>query len=275
MGAILVALSSVSAHAKDAALLYYRINSSVVDPAFRGNNSFSSKVASFAGGEKTIDNIRRVHVRASASPDGPLSFNRKLASARAWATVDLLKEILPSLPDSLYSVSMVDEDWAGLAGYLRRCDKPWKEDALKIVNSGRDDREDRLRELYVGEAWEDLAANCFPLLRKAEVTVEYDSPLALAVPATPVAAGSNHPVLASSDNPVIDGCAIPAIAGALRVISGYDRQSPACNALASTACVVVQAITVITGALRVITGSDRQSPALCVHDSRQYSRLCC
>lgn len=273
----MVALSSLSAQAKDAALLYYRINSSVADFAFRGNSSFSSRVASFAVGEKTIDNIRRVHVRAAASPDGPLAFNRKLASARAWATVDLIKEILPSLPDSLYSVSMVDEDWAGLTGYLRRCDKPWKEDALKIVNSGRADREDRLRELYVGEAWEDLAANCFPLLRKAEVTVEYDQPLALVVPATPVAAGSDHPVLACSDNPVIAGCYPLVIAGALRVIAGLDRQSPCSGALARTNRIVdIPGSHVIAGRVSpTITGSDLLSPALCVHDSRQYSRPCC
>ncbi|MBQ9548910.1 MAG: hypothetical protein IJV01_07135 [Bacteroidales bacterium] len=157
--------------APGAVSLFFRINSPAVDLSFSSNPSFSSAAGNLLG-RGISDGGYRVHIRAAASPDGPLSFNRKLAAERAWAAVDLLKHIHPTLPDSLIVVSMVDEDWAGLAAYLRKSDKAWARDALRIVESGKDNREQRLRELYVGEAWDDLAANCFPRLRRAEVSLE-------------------------------------------------------------------------------------------------------
>ena len=168
---LIAALATSVASFAASATLFYRINSSKVELNFSGNASFSQSAKSLLGGEK-ISGTYRIKVRACASPDGPLDFNRKLASERAWATVDLLKHLNPAVPDSLYSVSMLDEDWAGVLAYLRKSDKAWAADALKIVQSGKADREDRLRELYVGEAWDDLAENCFPRLRRAEVSVE-------------------------------------------------------------------------------------------------------
>ncbi|MCR5561304.1 MAG: hypothetical protein K6F58_05755 [Bacteroidales bacterium] len=177
MAAIFAASGTAVSAASDSAVsLFFRINSSSVDMSFGGNGNFSSSAGSILGGVNSDKGNVRICVRGAASPDGPLAFNRKLAAERAWAAVDLLKHINPSLSDSQITVSMVDEDWAGLAAWLRSSDKAWAADALRIVESGKADREQRLRELYVGEAWDELAANCFPKLRRAEVSLEVSSP---------------------------------------------------------------------------------------------------
>lgn len=63
----------------------------------------------------------------------------------------------------------------GVAAYLRRSDKPWKDEALKIVEAGGKNRKVLLQDLWVGEAWEDLMKNTFPALRKTEIRVVLDS----------------------------------------------------------------------------------------------------
>ena len=225
------------------ATLFYRINSSKVELNFSGNASFSQSAKSLLGGEK-VSGTYRIKVRACASPDGPLAFNRKLASERAWATVDLLKHLNPAVPDSLYAVSMVDEDWAGVLAYLRKSDKAWAADALKIVQSGKADREDRLRELYVGEAWDDLAENCLPRLRRAEVSVEdaalasvpsLDVPRAID-PSLPASAQANQELADSQQLPTMhSGACLPA-AGQLNLELADAEPLPAVRHLRLSTC---------------------------------------
>ena len=171
---LLLCLSTaVSVFAADSVSFLLRINSSVPEESYRGNASAVRSLDSRLASDSLYANIGRVRIRAAASPDGPLSFNRSLAAGRAEAMVDYLLSRYPSLPLSRLSVSVVDEDWEGLASFIRRSSQPWKDEALQIVNSGRADRKAKLKELYVGEAWEYLRKYCFPLLRK--VSLEIDS----------------------------------------------------------------------------------------------------
>lgn len=118
--------------------------------------------------------VSRIEIVSSSSPDGPYSVNKRLAGERAFSTVMFLKERY-SLSDSLFVVKTVDEDWEGVAAYLRRSDRPWKDEALKIVEAGGKNRKVLLQDLWVGEAWDDLMKNAFPALRKTEIRVVLDS----------------------------------------------------------------------------------------------------
>lgn len=149
----------------------YGIGKTEINPDYRGNGKAVSTLDNvFSSGAA----IQRIEVTASSSPDGPYSVNKRLAGDRAFNAVMFLKERY-SLSDSLFVVKTVDEDWEGVAAYLRRSDRPWKDEALKIVEAGGKNRKVLLQELWVGEAWEDLMKNAFPALRKTEIRVVLDS----------------------------------------------------------------------------------------------------
>ena len=113
-----------------------------------------------------------VEVRASSSPDGPYWVNKTLAQDRASYIINKVKELCPSLGDDAIKSTVVAEDWAGVAGWLRRSGKAWKDEALKIVTEGEaSTMEEKLQDLYAGEAWDELMRSAFPALRSAKVTV--------------------------------------------------------------------------------------------------------
>ena len=113
-----------------------------------------------------------VEVRAGSSPDGPYWVNKTLAQDRSSYIINKVKELCPSLGDDAIKSTIVAEDWTGVARWLRRCNKPWKDEALKIVTEGEaSTREEKLQDVYAGEAWDDLMRNAFPALRSAKVTV--------------------------------------------------------------------------------------------------------
>ena len=113
-----------------------------------------------------------VEVRASSSPDGPYWVNKTLAQDRATCIINKVKELCPSLGDDAIKSTVIAEDWAGVAGWLRRSGKAWKDEALKIVTEGEaSTREEKLQDLFAGEAWEEMMRSAFPALRSARVTL--------------------------------------------------------------------------------------------------------
>ncbi|MBR5402707.1 MAG: OmpA family protein [Bacteroidales bacterium] len=145
----------------------YSVGKTEVNQEFRRNGKAVSTLDNVLSSGASVS---RIEIVSSSSPDGPYSLNRHLAGQRSFYAVMFLKDRY-SIPDSLFVVKTVDEDWKGLAAYLRRSDKPWKDEALKIVESGGANRKAQLQDLWVGEAWEDLMKNAFPALRKTEVRV--------------------------------------------------------------------------------------------------------
>lgn len=115
-----------------------------------------------------------VEVRASSSPDGPYWVNKTLAENRATFIINKVKELCPSLGEDAVKSTVVAEDWSGVARWLRRSGKAWKDEALKIVTEAKaSDREEKLQDLYAGEAWDDMMRSAFPALRSVKVTVVY------------------------------------------------------------------------------------------------------
>lgn len=133
-------------------------------------------------GEDLTSSCARIVVKASSSPDGPLSLNSRLARQRAEGVVDALKGSHPELWDSLFTFVYVDEDWDGVKRYVEKSSKPWKAEALEILGGDPARKEQLLRELWVGEAWEDLAKNCFPSLRKVSVRVDRTADVRITFP---------------------------------------------------------------------------------------------
>ena len=148
--------------------LAYPIGQSGVDPAYKGNAE-ALRLLDEAIGDGSA--VTRIEVKGVSSPDGPFSSNRRIAGQRAQLTVDFLKERYAGLPDSLFVVKTLAEDWAGLENYVVVSDKPWKDEALQILQGAPAKRKALLQELWVGEAWDDLLQNAFPRMRRTEIHV--------------------------------------------------------------------------------------------------------
>lgn len=137
--------------------------------------------------------IVRIEVRASSLPDGPYSVNKALAGERAAFVCSKIKELCPGLPESAVSSTVIAEDWSGAESWLRRCDKAYKAEALKIVTeSPLSEREAKLQDLWAGEAWDDLMRSAFPGMRRVRVTIVYADADA------PLDAGSASPAVSDS-----------------------------------------------------------------------------
>lgn len=170
---IIVLLCGIGAYAAPISSQFtYGVGKTELKEDYRGNSKLISLLDRIVADGRELSKIEVVGV---SSPDGPLSANSRLARARATSAVEYLKERY-SLPDSAFVIRTVDEDWKGVEDYIRRSDKPWKEEALKILATGKNNRKNLLKELWVGEAWDDLMTNLFPKMRRTEVHFEILEP---------------------------------------------------------------------------------------------------
>lgn len=154
-----------AAPVKESVQVRFRINQSEADPAFRQNAAALSMADSLVNQE----GFQRVLIRSTCSPDGPLSYNRYLAKARAESMAALLKEKHPDLQEKAITIEIVDEDWESLAASIRKSGQPWAQEALEIIGNGGNQMKSLLQELWVGEAWEYMTRHYFQQLRSVKM----------------------------------------------------------------------------------------------------------
>ena len=189
--------------------LHFRFGKQAVDSLYRRNAAAIDGLDAALQGAALP--LQYVLVRVASSPDGPQAVNARLARERADNMVSWLRDRYPQLPDSLIRTVVVSEDWEGVEQYLRRSSHPWREEALAIVTARGADREERLKDLWVGEAWDVLYKSNFPLLRKADVQLVFGSGQAEDVPAAGDASSSDLAALEGKSRS--GGLILPAAVG--------------------------------------------------------------
>lgn len=138
-----------------------------------------SQPADFAKLEEILSgpnasNVTGIELRASSSPDGPYWLNKQISGERADYVAAKIKELCPSLGEDAIKTTIIAEDWTGVAKWLRKSGKGYKDEALKIVNeTPLAEREAKLKDLWAGEAWDDMMRSAFPALRSVRVTVSF------------------------------------------------------------------------------------------------------
>lgn len=152
----------------------WQAGKSSLDLTSRANASIAAELDALASSVEA-GKIARVSVRSYSSPEGSLSWNTKLAARRSEAVVSLLKEKLSGLADSQIIVNDVPEDWASAEQYVRASNKSWKDEALQLLKSGKNDLETQLQDLWGGVVWDELLWNCFTRIRRTEICVEYST----------------------------------------------------------------------------------------------------
>ena len=153
----------------------YPLNKYDIIPDFRNNRQELGKMDSILTPvlESGYTKIKQISIRGYASPDGPYLHNEELSTNRSQHFTNYIKNIY-RLPQELFTVSSVAEDWDGLVRLLEQTDPPYRQEVLRTIRRYGifEGREKQLMELP-GNVYGKLCRDLFPLLRRIEVVVNY------------------------------------------------------------------------------------------------------
>lgn len=146
-------------------------------PSFRNNDlqltQFTRKMSRYLA-DTTIC-LQDVVIYTGASPEGNVKLNRQLSIDRGLYIKYYLTSAL-NLPDSVFVMKPMGEDWARLAEMVKRYRAPsWKQ-ILQIIEDNPEDKNDPegkaleerkrlIMQLDDGKVWEHLNDDIFPELR--------------------------------------------------------------------------------------------------------------
>lgn len=153
----------------------YPLNKYDIFPDFRNNRHELNKIDSILS--PLLDNgyteIGKISIRGYASPDGPYKHNELLSSNRSQHFMNYVKNTY-RLPERLFTVSSVAEDWDGLVSLLEQTGPPYKKEALNTIRRYGifEGREAELMKLP-GDIYKKMYRQLFPRLRRIEVAVDY------------------------------------------------------------------------------------------------------
>lgn len=144
-----------------------------------GNNAYElGKLGEFirTALSDTLIYVRNVRVCGYCSVDGNYASNEQLARKRSLGFRDFLFQEYPFLKQYGITAGWIGEDWDRLRGLVAASDLNERDEILQIIDkvdvfSGR---EKLLMDLNGGSAYRNMEKHFFPLLRRVELTVEYD-----------------------------------------------------------------------------------------------------
>ena len=118
--------------------------------------------------------LPRIAVSGSSSPEGAVSLNRRLAAERAASVKEWLCDALErrgvTMPDSLFDVSSIGADWAGLRAMVEASDMEYRTHTLRLLDeTPEQERFHALWALKWGVPYTYVYKNFFPRLRNAAV----------------------------------------------------------------------------------------------------------
>ena len=168
-------LSARAAESPDAEdiSIRFRSNKTVIESAVRPNADNLAALDAILNGPRAAK-IKRIELVSSTSPNGPDAINKRLAHERAQTVMDYVNERYSSLPESVWQVTEVYDDWKPVENYFRRSKKAYRDEALQIVRGNASNKEELLQDLYAGEAWDDLINYCFPYQRTVKLHIVYE-----------------------------------------------------------------------------------------------------
>jgi len=113
-----------------------------------------------------------VWVGGSASPEGPISWNKTLGEKRARVLADYLLAHTSLKPEQL-RVENLEEDWASVVSTLQRIDFPHSEEIIAIIGTEPDRlrRKEKIKAIDGGLTWQKLIREVFPPLRNARMAI--------------------------------------------------------------------------------------------------------
>jgi tetratricopeptide (TPR) repeat protein len=125
--------------------------------------------------------VKGIEMWSSASPDGPVPLNTKLADSREKSAVGYMKDQIKKdkaakvLKDSLFSMLQTPEDWDGFKTLMEKSDIKDKDLVLRVLTmySDPDVREKEI--MNISQAFEEIKDKILPQLRRSRFTVKVES----------------------------------------------------------------------------------------------------
>ena len=121
--------------------------------------------------DKDID-LAYVWIGGSASPEGPIWWNKKLGHFRSKALADYLLSNTDITKD-LLRVENLEEDWHSVHRILQQTDFQNKAQILDIIETEPDNekRKSKIRAIDGGKTWRKLIREVFPPFRNARMVI--------------------------------------------------------------------------------------------------------
>jgi hypothetical protein len=173
---VVIAEERVPLVAQPTARVGFLVDCITINPALFDN---ANELAAIEKAIRTVtDNpdatLLRIHLTGFASPEYRYEHNYRLARNRTLALKNHIKSQF-DLPDDVFRISYVAEDWHGLVEMIQEVDVPHKAQVLDIINNVGifDGREEKLRALENGVPFRFMFDNLFPQLRRTEFKIEY------------------------------------------------------------------------------------------------------
>ena len=151
--------------------IHYPINGTEIKEDFMGNARLLPMIQEYFEKSPRIDSIT---IFSSASPDGPLANNRRLARERGMNAKKYLLAHMPAerhLPDSIIKIDDTAENWEDLYKMIQD-EYPYadKADVLELLDAETitdDRRKVLLKRLNGGKPWQYIKREILPHLRYA------------------------------------------------------------------------------------------------------------
>lgn len=158
----------------------FKVNQTDWETSYHGNDTILNKALA-AIDSIVLDpriRVKRITVVGTASPEGTLKGNIRLATNRARTLVNIFQHRY-SFPDSIYAISTIPEDWEGMRLMLSNdSTTPYAETIVKFIDSTRnlepDTRELQLKKLDDGLPYAWLHEHVLPYRRSASVVIDCD-----------------------------------------------------------------------------------------------------
>lgn len=124
--------------------------------------------------EGDLTTLRHISICGYASPEGTYADNEQLASRRAQGFMRYLTQTY-HLPETLFRVTWIPEDWDGLVELLKSEQPEYADESITLIHkySVFDGRERKLMDLRGGIPYRHMLTNLFPHLRRLQLTVDY------------------------------------------------------------------------------------------------------
>ena len=154
--------------------LHYRIGNATLSPTLGENGEELDDLKKLAATlDDTLHHAQQVVVVGYASPDGPLSLNERLAKARAENFAAYLKKNAPHLAAAKVVCRSEVSPWTALREAVEKSDMADKAYVLEVLSGDHSPLEVERALKSHPEAWNYLAHNLLPPLRRVTVEVDY------------------------------------------------------------------------------------------------------
>lgn len=148
-------------------VIHFRVDKSYIDSTYMNNAAVLERINRIVT-KQSIAYIDRLIISAYASPEAPLTYNKRLSERRANAVRNyFLKRFSLLKPDIVHAYGH-GENWGGLRQMAEKDSLlPMQNEVLHIIDSNlpKDEREEKLKALQGGAVYRYIYKNFYPHLR--------------------------------------------------------------------------------------------------------------